>query len=220
MRPGRLYWPARAISWPFRRQWFDLHLEGVENVPAAGPVVLAPNHISFLDSFLLMYGLPRKVVFLGKAEYLESWRTRIFRAAGMIPIDRGGKGLVASLGQAAAVLEAGGAVGIFPEGTRSRDGRIHEGHTGAAHLALRTRAALVPVGIIGTDRIQPPGARFPSRGGEVVMRFGAPLDIGGHRAGAAARRAVTRELMHSIAVLARRPYAPSASLAGTRAAPA
>ena len=136
MHPGRLYWPTRAVSAPFRRHWFDVQLEGVENVPADGPVVLAPNHISFLDSFLLMFGLHRKVMFLGKAEYTKSWKTSFFPAAGMIPVDRGGKGLVSTLGCAANVLDYGGVIGIFPEGTRSRDGRIKKGHTGAAHLAL------------------------------------------------------------------------------------
>jgi len=183
-------------------------MEGIENVPVDGPVVLAPNHISFLDSFLLMYGLPRKVLFLGKIEYTKSWKTSVFPAAGMIPVDRGGKGLVATLDRATDVLEAGGAIGIFPEGTRSRDGVIHKGHTGAAHLAVRTEAALVPVGIIGTDVIQPPGTPFPARGGKVRLRFGAPLDIGGYGTGASARRDLTSELMKSIAVLARRAFAP------------
>ena len=76
MKPGSLYWPTRFITRPFRSQWFDLRFEGVENVPRSGPVVLAPNHLSFLDSALLMYELPRKVVFLGKAEYMRSRKTR------------------------------------------------------------------------------------------------------------------------------------------------
>ncbi len=216
MKPGSLYWPTRVLTHPFRSAWFDLQFDGLENVPATGPVILAPNHLSFLDSALLMFQLPRKVVFLGKAEYMNSRKTRFFRAAGMIPVDRSGKGLVTTLGLAADVLDAGGVIGVFPEGTRSRDGLVHRGHTGAAHLAQRTNAALIPVGIVGTDAIQPPGARFPARGGSVVMRFGAPLDIAGDETGASGRQAITDRLMQSIALLAGRPYDPSTHAPGSR----
>jgi len=208
--PGSLYWPARAVSSPFRRLWFAIDLEGLEHVPTDGPFVLAPNHISFLDSFLLMYALPGKVVFMGKAEYLDSWKTRLFPAAGMIPVDRSGKGLVESMRQAGTVLDDGGAIGIFPEGTRSNDGAVHRGHTGAAHLALRHDAALIPVGIIGTDIAQPPGAPFPTRDVRVTLRFGAPIDTASiteqHGRGSSARRAVTDTLMLTIAQLANRLY--------------
>ena len=202
--PGSMYWACRAVSAPFRQAWFDLELDGLDNVPQTGPVILAPNHVSFLDSFVLMYGLRRKVLFLGKAEYTDSLKTRIFPAAGMIPVDRSGRGIVASLKQAADVLDDGGAIGIFPEGTRARDGFVHQGQTGAAHLAMRTGAALIPVGVIGTDVVQPPGQSFPSRG-KITMRFGAPLDIGPKR-GSKARREVTDSLMRSVAVLAQRPF--------------
>ncbi len=209
-RIGALYWPARALSAPFRRLWFDVELMGAANVPTDGPVILAANHISFLDSFLLRYGLPRKVMFLGKAEYCESWKTRLFPAAGMIPVDRSGRGIATSLARAAAVLDRGGVIGVFPEGTRSRNGLVHRGHTGAAHLAQRTGAALVPVGISGTDQAQPPGARFPKPGSEIEFRFGAPIGLAPHGRGATARRCLTRELMENIAVLANRPYVDEA----------
>lgn len=202
--PGSLYWACRAISAPFRHAWFDIELQGLDNVPQTGPVILAPNHVSFLDSFVLMYGLRRKVMFLGKAEYTDSIKTSIFPAAGMIPVDRSGKGVVASLKRAADVLDDGGAIGIFPEGTRARDGLVHQGQPGAAHLAMRTGAALIPVGIIGTDIVQPPGQSFPSRG-KITIRFGAPLDIGPNR-GSKARREVTDSLMQSVAVLAERSF--------------
>lgn len=206
MKTGSLYWPTRTVSSPFRRSWFNIELEGAENVPATGPLVLAANHISFLDSFLLMNALDRKVIFLGKAEYLDSWKTRMFPAAGMIPVDRSGKAIMQSLGEAAEILESGGAIGIFPEGTRTTSGAVHKGHGGAAYLAFKSHAALVPVGIIGTDRAQPPGSRFPNRGATVRFRFGAPIGLSDHGRGARARTAVTRELMHSIAVLSGRPY--------------
>lgn len=220
--PGSLYWPARAVSSPFRRLWFDIDLDGLDHVPTDGPFVLAPNHISFLDSFLLMYALPRKVVFMGKAEYLDSWKTRLFPAAGMIPVDRSGKGLVESMRKAGDVLDDGGAIGIFPEGTRSNDGAVHRGHTGAAHLALRHGATLVPVGVVGTDIAQPPGAPFPTRDVNVTLRFGAPIDIDSiaeqHGRGSAARRIATDTLMRTIAGLADRPYDDSLLEFGAAAA--
>jgi 1-acyl-sn-glycerol-3-phosphate acyltransferase len=202
-----MYWPVRLATTPLRRLWFDVDVRGAEDVPRDGAVILAPNHLSFLDAPLLMTALPRKVLFLGKAEYMASWHTRMFRSIGMIPVDRGGKDLRATLDRAAGVLEGGGALGIFPEGTRARQLRIHRGHTGVAALALRTGAALIPVGIRGTEELQPPGARVPRRG-TVRIRFGAPLDLGRWRATppAIARKALTDELMQSIASLAGLPY--------------
>lgn len=222
-KPGRLYWPVRAATSPFRRAWFDIELVDLKNVPTTGPVILAPNHLSFLDSFLLMYALPRKVLFLGKAEYTSSYKTSFFPAAGMIPVDRSGKGLVRSLRQASTVLGDGGAIGIFPEGTRSRDGFVHKGHHGAAHLALHTSAALIPIGIAGTDVVQPPGAAYPKPRGKIVIRFGAPLDTAGSGRGSTAREKVTGQLMRNIAVLAKRPYedtmlAPGGDIADDRRA--
>ena len=222
MKYGAMYWPVRAASSPFRRTWFDIELDGERNVPADGPVVLAANHISFLDSFLLMNALPRKVMFMGKAEYMDSWKTKVlFPAAGMIPVDRSGKGIATSLHVAAEVLEHGGGVGIFPEGTRTADGAVHQGHTGAAHLAVRTGAALIPVGVQGTDQVMPPDAKAPARGGHITLRFGAPLDVSHAKPGATERRAITGELMQNIAELADRPYvdtpAPQRELVGGRA---
>ena len=120
---GRWYWATRAVSLPLRKYWLDIGLEGVANVPETGGVVLAANHLSFLDSMLLMYSLPRQVSFLGKAEYLAAWRTRkLFTAAGMIPVDRSGRGAVKSLRWASKRLALGQIVGALPQGTRSRDG--------------------------------------------------------------------------------------------------
>ncbi|MFN3219758.1 MAG: lysophospholipid acyltransferase family protein [Acidimicrobiales bacterium] len=201
---GRHYWATRRISLPWRRMWLRVELEGAESVPASGPVILAPNHLSFLDSMVLMYELPRPVTFLGKAEYLAHPVTRrLFPAAGMIPVDRSGRGVAASLRAAAKRLEAGGIVGLFPEGTRSRDGLLHDGHLGVAHLALHTGAPIVPVGIIGTDLVQPPDRRLPRRG-DVRVRFGAPIDLGrwaGRGRSAGVKREITDELMDAIAAL-------------------
>ena len=209
-RVGKWYWTTRRLSWPIRRHWLDVELIDAANVPDSGGVVLAANHLSFLDSMLLMHGLPRQVTFLGKAEYLGAWHTRtLFPAAGMIPVDRSGRGVARSLEWACARLRAGEIVGIFPEGTRSRDGRLHRGHSGVAHLALHTGAPIVPVGIIGSDRAQPPGARLPSRGASVVLRFGSPIDLGPHlgrRPTSSLKRTVTDEVMQAIAALSGQDY--------------
>lgn len=202
---GRHYWTTRRLSLPWRRLWLRVELEGTESVPASGPVILAPNHRSFIDSMVLMYELGRPVTFLGKSEYLSHPITRrLFPAAGMIPVDRSGRGVAASLRAAATRLEAGGIVGVFPEGTRSRDGLLHEGHPGVAHLALHTGAPIVPVGIIGSDRVLPPDRRIPRLRGRIQVRFGAPIDLGrwaGRGRSAAVKREITDELMDAIAAL-------------------
>ena len=120
----------------------------------ASGAILCPNHISFLDSAFLMLTLPRRISFVGKAEYMDSWKTKyLFPAIGMIPIDRsGGNASSAALDAAEGVLRRGELFGIFPEGTRSRDGVLHKGHTGPARLALDTGCPIYPVGIVGTGR--------------------------------------------------------------------
>lgn len=202
---GRRHASTRLASWPLRRLWLDVEFDGLGVVPAAGPVILAANHLSFLDSMVLMYSLPRPVVFLGKAEYLDHPVTRrLFPAAGMIPVDRSGRGVAESLAVAADRLRGGGVVGIFPEGTRSRDGDLHAGHVGAAHLALHTGAPIIPVGVVGSDRVQPPGRRLPRRRGRIDVRFGAPIDLGrwaGRGRTSAVKREITEELMDAIAGL-------------------
>ncbi len=171
-RVGTRYWAIRRLTWPVRRLWLDVQLIDTGNVPSDGPVILAANHLSFIDSPLLMFGLDRRVTMLGKAEYLDgrisSW---IFPAAGMIPVDRSGRGLVESLRFAEQRLDDGEIIGLFPEGTRSRGGELRRGRPGAAHLALRTGAPIVPVGIMGTDVVQAPGARAPKLRGRIDLRF-------------------------------------------------
>jgi len=207
---GRWYRQTRVITWPFRRLWLDVESQGLGNVPADGPVILAANHLSFLDSLLLMYETPRQVVFLGKAEYLESRLTRrLFPAAGMIPVDRSGRGAGRSLRVAQGILADGGVIGIFPEGTRSRDGLLHRGHAGVAHLALRSGAPIIPVGITGTDRAQPIGARVPRSGVPITIRFGPPIDLGGFRGRPAVgvvKQEITDRVMRAISTLSGQPH--------------
>jgi len=176
---GKLYPVARAVLVPVFRAGWRIHLLGAGNLPVSGPAILCPNHTSVIDSFLLPTALPRRITFVGKAEYLDDWKTRhLFPALGMIPIDRaGGDASKRALDAAAGVLQRGELFGIYPEGTRSRDGKLRKGHTGPARLALRTGAPLVPVGMVGTRDIQPPGARAPRPFRPCEIRIGRPIDV-------------------------------------------
>jgi 1-acyl-sn-glycerol-3-phosphate acyltransferase len=176
---GRLYPVARAVLSPLFKSLWRVRVEGREHLPAEGGAVFCPNHTSVIDSFFLPLVLPRRIMFVGKAEYMDSWKTRhLFPALGMIPIDRsGGSASERALNTAARVLESGQFFGIYPEGTRARDGRLHRGHTGPARLALRTRTPIVPVGIVGTREVQPPEAKLPKPFKEVTIRFGRPVDV-------------------------------------------
>lgn len=180
---GQLYTVARKVIEPVFRTLWRFTVEGIENVPTVGPAVFCPNHTSVLDSFVLPCVLPRRITYVGKAEYMDSWKTKhLFPALGMIPIDRsGGSASERALNAATRVLEAGEYFGIYPEGTRSRTGELFRGHTGPARLALRTGAPLIPVGIQGTREIMPPDARFPRLRLPLVIRFGRPISVERYR---------------------------------------
>lgn len=189
-----------------------IKVEGRANVPDTGPVILAPNHVTFLDSMFIPLVVRRRVTFVAKAEYFDSWKTAwFFRAAGQIPMRReGGSASERALAAARDVLTAGKVLGIYPEGTRSPDARLYRGHTGAARLALACGAPLVPVGLVGTSAVQPPGSNRPRLFKSVTVRFGAPLDLSrfeGDRAGdPLVLRAVTDELMFEIRTLSGQEY--------------
>jgi 1-acyl-sn-glycerol-3-phosphate acyltransferase len=174
---GKLYPVARAILRPLFRTFWRFEVHGAEHIPAEGGAIFCPNHTSVIDSFFLPTVLPRKISFVGKAEYMDSWKTKhIFPALGMIPIDRGGGSAAErALDTAARVIERGEFFGIYPEGTRARDGKLHKGHTGPARLAVRTGAPIIPVGIRGTREIQPPDAKAPRPFKPVEIRFGRPI---------------------------------------------
>jgi 1-acyl-sn-glycerol-3-phosphate acyltransferase len=200
---GRLYSTFRAIGGPIIRLLWRVHTRGAENVPATGPAILAPNHISFLDSPFLMLSVPRRITFVGKAEYMDDWKTKyLFPAVGMIPIDRsGGDAGERALAAAQGVLERGELFGIFPEGTRSRNGQLHRGHTGPARLALRTGAPLIPVGIRGTSDIQPADAPMPRPFQAAEVWFGRPIDTtryGDRQDDRLLLRQITDEVMYEI----------------------
>jgi 1-acyl-sn-glycerol-3-phosphate acyltransferase len=202
---------ARALSAPARRGLVRLRVEGADNLPGEGPVIVAANHLSFFDSVLLLFALPRRVYALGKAEYTDQRITKwLFCGAGMIPIRRQRPAdLEGAFEQAREILDAGGVLAIFPEGTRSRDGQLHRGHPGAAHLALETGAPLVPVGIIGTDQILPTGARLVRPFRRATLRIGDPIwpVAGGFTTSTnRARRIVTDTLMAEIRRLSEQRY--------------
>jgi 1-acyl-sn-glycerol-3-phosphate acyltransferase len=208
---GWLYPVARVVVKPTARFAWRVRTQGLDHLPEAGPAIMCPNHTSVLDSFVLPVALPRRITFVGKAEYMDSWKTRhIFPALGMIPIDRaGGSASQRALDTAAGVLERGELFGIYPEGTRSRDGVLHKGHTGPARLALRTGAPLVPVGLIGTRNIQPPEAKFPRVFVPCEVRIGRPIHIDRYRDRHDDRlllRQITDELMYEIRSLSGQDY--------------
>jgi 1-acyl-sn-glycerol-3-phosphate acyltransferase len=207
-----LYRALKILLTPVFRLLWRVRIEGAAHIPVRGPVVLAPNHVTFLDSFFLPLVVPRRVTFVAKAEYFDSWKTAwFFRAVGQIPMRReGGSASERALAAARGVLDAGGVLGIYPEGTRSPDGRLYRGHTGVARLALGCRVPVVPVGLVGTSEVQRPGSNLPRPFKRVTVRFGAPVDLSRHPAGAAddplALRSFTDELMFEIRALSGQEY--------------
>lgn len=182
---------------------------GRENVPRTGGVLLASNHLSFIDSFAIPIVAPRPVVFLAKSDYFTGTgiggavRRSFFEGIGSIPVDRhSSRAAQESLDAALGVLEAGRAFGIYPEGTRSRDGRLYKGRTGVAWLALTAGVPVVPVGLAGTDEVMPIGSNVP-RIAEVTVTFGRPIapDRFAEMPAGKGRRLLTDEVMDAIAAL-------------------
>jgi 1-acyl-sn-glycerol-3-phosphate acyltransferase len=196
---GQLYTVAKAVITPAMRFLWRIRTEGLENVPVDGPAIIAPNHSAAIDSFFVPCVLPRRITYVGKAEYMDDWKTRkLFPAMGMIPIDRsGGSASERALNTAARVLERGELFGIYPEGTRSRSGKLHKGHTGAARLAMRCDAPIVPVGLIGTREVQPPESPMPKVFRTVTIRFGEPIHPSRYQ-GRADDRLVLRQFIDEV----------------------
>ncbi len=208
---GKLQARTLAIARPIVKALWRIKVSGLDNLPLHGGVILAPNHTSVLDSFFLPVVLPRRISYVGKAEYLDDWKTRrLFPALGMIPIDRSsGHASARALDTAARVLEAGELFGIFPEGTRSRSGVLYKGHTGAARLSVRTGSPIVPVGLLGIRAIQPPDARLPKVFRPVEIRFGRPIQPVHSTSAGDARlrlRQMTDEVMYEIRELTGQDY--------------
>jgi 1-acyl-sn-glycerol-3-phosphate acyltransferase len=174
---GKAQGRLRHVVAPVAHRLWNIEVSGLDRLPESGPAILCPNHISFLDSAFLMLIAPRNISFVGKAEYMDSWKTKfLFPFLGMIPIDRaGGDRSQAALDTAENVLRRGELFGIFPEGTRSRDGCLYKGRTGAARLAAKLDCPLYPVGIVGTDLIQPPDAKAPKLFKGCSISIGRPV---------------------------------------------
>lgn len=201
----------RSVAKPLAKVAWRFELNGFDRLPQSGAAILCPNHISFLDSALLMVLAPRNISFIGKSEYMDSWKTRwFFPKVGMIPVDRrGGEKSHAALDAAERVLRRGELFGIFPEGTRSRDGMLYKGHTGAARLAMTLGCPIFPVGIAGTRDIQPPDAPLPRLGGRVTISIGRPIDVGHYSTRGndpMLLREITDELMFEIRELTGQEY--------------
>ena len=200
----------RVLETPLRAA-FPLRVSGSEHIPVSGPVILAANHRSFMDSMFLATALRRPVSFLAKAEYFEhrlsAW---VFRATGQIPLRRGSPaGARRAMEEALGVLGQGRVVGVYPEGSRSRDGRLHRGRLGPARLALASGAPIVPVGLVGTEAVQAPGQTLPRPGRPVGVRFGPALwvdrEASVDRAGL---REATDQVMCAIGGLCGQDYVP------------
>jgi 1-acyl-sn-glycerol-3-phosphate acyltransferase len=211
-----LYWFLKWIAiGPWLKMVFRTHVEGAEHVPASGPAILASNHLSYADWLFMPLTIPRRVTFVAKAEYfstpgIKGWfQRKIFSGAGQVPIDRSGASAAeGALASARAILAEGELFGIYPEGTRSHDGRLYRGKTGVARLALETGVPVVPVAVVGTDVVAPPGKKFGTFTRPVV-RFGKPLDFSRYDGLENDRyilRAITDEIMYEIMQLSGQEY--------------
>jgi len=210
------YWFLKWIALgPALRLVFRPQASGVDHVPTEGPAILASNHLSYADWLFMPLTLPRRVSFVAKAEYfttpgLKGWLQKtFFSGAGQIPIDRGGADAAeGALRSAKKVLDNGELFGIYPEGTRSHDGKLYRGKTGVARLTLETGVPVIPVAVVGTDVVAPPGKKF-GRLTRPIVRFGAPLDFSRYEGLENDRyilRSITDEIMYEIMRLSGQEY--------------
>ena len=210
------YWFLKWIALgPLLRVVFRPQTEGVENVPLEGPAILASNHLSYADWLFMPLTVPRRVTFVAKAEYftapgIKGWFQKMFfSGSGQVPIDRSGASAAeGALVTAKRVLADGDLFGIYPEGTRSHDGRLYRGKTGVARLALETGVPVIPVAVVGTDVVAPPGKKFGTITRPVV-RIGTPLDFERYEGLENDRyilRSVTDEIMYEIMKLSGQEY--------------
>jgi len=230
------YWVVKAILGPFLAIVFRPWAEGTDNVPREGPAILASNHLSFSDHFFGPLPLPRKVTFLAKAEYFTGRGLKglvskaFFRGVGQIPVDRaGGEASERALRTGLRVLAQGRLLGIYPEGTRTPDGRLYRGKTGVARLALESGAPVIPTAMVGTFEFMPSGRLRPRLRIRPGVRFGKPLDFSryaGLESDRMVLRAVTDEIMYALMELAGQEYvdeyaqqAKNRARAGRRLAP-
>jgi 1-acyl-sn-glycerol-3-phosphate acyltransferase len=210
------YWVVKAVLAPVLRVLFRPWAEGAENVPRTGPAILASNHLSFSDHFFAPLPIPRKVVFLAKSEYFTGrgikglFSKAFFSGVGQIPVDRsGGEASERALATGLRVLANGQLLGIYPEGTRTPDGRLFRGKTGVARLALEARVPVIPCAMVGGFEFQPPGRITPRLRVRPGVRFGEPLDFTryyGMENDKLVLRAVTDEIIYEIMNLSGQEY--------------
>lgn len=211
------YWLLkRIVLGPILFALFRPWVKGEDRVPEAGAVILASNHLSFSDSIFLPLVVRRRVTFLAKADYFTGVGLKgrataaFFRGVGQVPLDRtGGKASEAALSTGLKVLRRGAILGIYPEGTRSPDGRLYRGKTGVARMALEGRVPVIPVAMIGTDKVQPIGRKMPNLGRRVGIVFGEPLDFSrydGMEDDRYVLRSITDEIMYSLMELSGQEY--------------
>lgn len=205
----------KAILLPLLSLIFRPKVEGLSHVPTHGPAIIASNHLSFSDSIFMPLVIPRRVTFLAKSEYFTGKGVKgrataaAFRALGQVPVDRsGGRSSEAALETGLRILREGKLLGIYPEGTRSPDGRLYRGRTGIARMALESGVPVIPVAMIDTDKIQPPGKALPKIM-QVGIRFGEPLDFSRYEGMSGDRfilRSVTDEIMYALMDLGGQEY--------------
>ncbi|WP_034092704.1 lysophospholipid acyltransferase family protein [Streptacidiphilus albus] len=208
----------KLIVAPMLKIFFRPWVEGMDNIPSTGPAILASNHLSFSDSFFLPALMKRRVTFIAKSEYFTGTGIKgkltaaFFRGVGQLPVDRSG---VRGAGEAAirsgiAVIERGELFGVYPEGTRSPDGKLYRGKVGGvARIALATGAPVIPVAMIDTEKLQPPGQVRPNFGVRPGIRIGAPMDFSRYQGMENDRfilRSVTDEVMYEIMRLSGQEY--------------
>jgi 1-acyl-sn-glycerol-3-phosphate acyltransferase len=210
------YWLLkRVLVGPLLRLLFRPWVEGAEHVPTDGPAIVASNHLSFSDSIFMPLMLERKVTFLAKSDYFTGRGVKgrltagFFKLADQLPLDRGGgKASEAALRTGLKVLGRGDLLGIYPEGTRSPDGRLYRGKTGVARMVLEAKVPVIPVAMIDTEKIQPPGTVIP-KVAQVGMRFGKPMDFSryyGMESDRFVLRSITDEIVYELMMLSGQEY--------------
>ncbi|MFG1659291.1 lysophospholipid acyltransferase family protein [Micromonospora chersina] len=211
-----LYTIGKLTVAPTLRLAFRPHVEGLEHIPATGGAIFAGNHLSVADELLLGTVVPRHLAFWAKSEYFNGTGVKgafskfVLTGLGAIPVERaGGRAALSAFDAAIPVLKAGDLVAVYPEGTRSPDGRLYRGRTGAARLAVAAGVPIIPVGVTGTDKAQPIGTRVPRPGrAKITIRFGKPLDFTGRSDDRTSLREMTDELMAEIQKLTGQEYVP------------
>jgi 1-acyl-sn-glycerol-3-phosphate acyltransferase len=231
------YWLLKwVLIGPVLKGIFRPYAEGTEHVPVEGPAILASNHLSYSDWLFMPLMIPRRVTFVAKAEYftgrgLKGWLQRsFFSGAGQVPIDRSsGSAAAGAIATGLKVLGKGDLFGIYPEGTRSHDGRLYRGRTGVARMALDAKVPVIPVAVVGTDVVAPPGKIY-GRYARPHVKFGTPLDFSRYQGMQDDRyvlRSITDEIMYEIMTLSGQEYvdkyattakAEAAKAEGTKAA--